>query len=293
MKILKTKRFFACLLSILMLFSMFPTAVFAATKNIEYTDGLACTNGDYVAGVKLKLVDFYDPNIVIDQTTTDSNGRFTFSFSFDEDEGFEGLIQLDTNEYLPGDPNIYEGNGLLDNGDPRLGYPVEYYPGGIPTAKQQIRVTKILGSVSLTKTDTDSGEAVPNATYRLIKKGDTIENYISEHVTNTDGKFNISNLGYGDYQLVEVAAPSSHFVNDEKIDFSIKNHGETVFVTHTDVTKCSATLIKTDDNSGDALKGVTYDLYKEGNNVALGTYITNDDGKIIANNLTPGDYYFV
>ena len=277
MKIKKSKKVVSLLLAVFMLLSMFPVTVFAAEVTKVYTDAIECVNGP-VEGVKLKLVDYFDPSIVVDTTTTDKNGTFSFNIKFEEYMGFDGLIQIDDPAYLPADYSVYNGNGNLDSGEPRLGYPVTYMPGGTESGKQEVDLKAVVGSIAFTKKDADSNFVVPNATYALVKAGDPVEKSISVHTTDKNGQFKIDNLHYGDYELIEISAPQGYFINEQNVEFSIRNDGELLTLIHTDVIKCSVTLIKLDSKTNIPLEGVKFALHKIGmGDVDLNGTVTNGD----------------
>src|SRR5699024_8789394 len=110
------------------------------------------------------------------------------------------------------------------------------------------------------------------------------------------GKIKVNDLKPGDYYFIETAAPAGYELNDSKLNFTVE------FQTTTKVATVSATnaektgsvvLNKTDSDTGKALSGAVFDLYKQ-DGTKLGSGLTRDaKGQIKVNELKPGDYYFI
>ncbi|WP_272945956.1 prealbumin-like fold domain-containing protein, partial [Lacticaseibacillus paracasei] len=96
--------------------------------------------------------------------------------------------------------------------------------------------------------------------------------------------------------FVETAAPAGYELNDSKLNFTVElqttTKVATVSATNAEKTG-SVVLNKTDSDTGKALSGAVFDLYKkDGTKVASGL-TTDAKGQIQVNDLKPGDYYFV
>ena len=86
----------------------------------------------------------------------------------------------------------------------------------------------VTGSVILTKTAANDGQALAGATYDLKDAaGQTIRHGL---VTNTLGQIQIDELAPGRYQFVETKAPAGYELNQTPLDFTIVN-GQTAAVT--------------------------------------------------------------
>ena len=151
--------------------------------------------------------------------------------------------------------------------------------------------TGIKGSVQLLKTN-EQGTPLDSAIYNMYTKAGTFK---GTYTTNKDGIIKIDNLDYGDYYFSEVKAPQGYNVNSDKINFSIgqNDNGKTINVTAKDKKIVGgAILIKSDAESNKKLEGVSFDLYTS-NGTKVQSYKTDNEGKIVVNNLEYGSYYFV
>ncbi|WP_125708780.1 SpaA isopeptide-forming pilin-related protein [Lacticaseibacillus porcinae] len=160
--------------------------------------------------------------------------------------------------------------------------------------KVSITDEKALGSVLLTKTDGDTGKALAGAVFDLHKKDGT--KVASGLTTDAKGQIKVADLKPGDYYFVETAAPAGYELNDSQLSFTVElqttTKVATVSATNAEKTG-SVVLNKTDGDTGKALAGAVFNLYKkDGTKVASGL-TTNAKGQIKVADLKPGDYYFV
>ncbi|WP_338216659.1 SpaA isopeptide-forming pilin-related protein [Lacticaseibacillus salsurivasis] len=150
------------------------------------------------------------------------------------------------------------------------------------------------GSVVLNKTDSDTGKALAGAIFDLYKKDGT--KIASGLTTDANGQIKVNDLKPGDYYFVETAAPAGYELNDSQLNFTVELQTTTkvAAVSATNAEKTgSVVLNKTDGDTGKALAGAVFDLFKkDGTKVASGL-TTDAQGQIKVNDLKPGDYYFV
>ena len=134
-------------------------------------------------------------------------------------------------------------------------------------------------------------------------------------VTNENGEIKITGLLWGKYYLLETKAPNGYEISNEKIEFEI--NAETVeapeIKTVTNEQKPATAVLEKyelssdkygefshDDNGNlsteidknSPISGAVYELYDENDN-KLSTNVTANDGKIYAEDLTFGRYYFL
>ena len=157
----------------------------------------------------------------------------------------------------------------------------------------------IRGNVQLTKTDVDKENGpFAGAVFALQNaKGDVLQENLT---TGTDGTILITDLLPGDYQLVETATVFGYDLDATPIPFTIKK-AETLADVKTvevsaenELTTGSVELSKTDlDNEGLPLAGVTFSLQDATGKVLQADLVTDENGKIIIDDLKPGDYQFV
>ncbi|QFQ75867.1 SpaA isopeptide-forming pilin-related protein [Liquorilactobacillus mali] len=244
-------------------------------------------------------------SVVLTKTDSDT-GKALATATFD-------LYKADGTKIASGLTTDAEGQIKVDNLKPGDYYFVETKaPAGyvLDSSKQNFTVelqttakvavvsaanAETTGSVILTKTDSDTGKALAGATFDLYKADGT--KIASGLTTDTEGQIKVDNLKPGNYYFVETAAPAGYdFNKDTHYDFIVKLQTtakvETVSATNAERTG-SVVLTKTDSDTGKALAGAIFDLYKaDGTKVASGL-TTDAKGQIKVDNLKPGDYYFV
>ncbi|OJG25915.1 hypothetical protein RU98_GL000792 [Enterococcus caccae] len=187
-----------------------------------------------------------------------------------------------------------------------LGYELDNTP--VPfelTDTTIVRVTKentpllvppvIVGSIELTKVDTVTKQVLANAIFQLEKEdGTVVQKYLK---TNTAGKFVVEHLPVGNYQIIEIAAPSGYVLDQTPIKV------ELVDATRVKVTKenlaitdlptlGSVELTKVDRITKQTLSGAEFCLEKADGTILKTKMMTDSNGKI-ATSLPVGSYRFV
>ena len=155
--------------------------------------------------------------------------------------------------------------------------------------KIKATVTEDKGSLTINKTDADTGKALAGVTYRLF---DSAGNKIADTTTGTGGKAVFSDLPLGSYTYQEISAPDGYVVDNTKYPITITTETLNITETRTNaLAKGSLTISKTDADTGKALAGVTYRLFDSaGNKVADATSGTN--GKAVFTDLPLGSYIY-
>lgn len=162
------------------------------------------------------------------------------------------------------------------------------------------------GSVTLTKTDSDTKALLSGATFQLEKEDGTKVG--DPKVTDSNGQITINNLKFGDYQFVETKAPDNYKKDATPITFTIDKDTPTRTVkmidykitsgsgggttTPTDSTG-SVTLTKSDASTNKVLQGAEFKLLDSKGNEVTGNYITDVNGQLNVAGLKPGKYSFV
>ncbi|MDR1782155.1 MAG: hypothetical protein LBR40_04060 [Bacilli bacterium] len=159
------------------------------------------------------------------------------------------------------------------------------------------------GGVELTKKD-DLNNLLANATFNLYQDNATTDTLIGTYTTNSSGVISVDTLAPGDYYFTETSAPAGYTKDSDNITFSITgSETDAVSVDATnDIIRGSVELTKVSDQSSNTyLQGAVFELYQKADNpythntsdTKIGTsYTTNSEGKILVDNLIPGDYYF-
>ncbi|GIN08649.1 hypothetical protein J1TS1_27940 [Shouchella clausii] len=161
--------------------------------------------------------------------------------------------------------------------------------------ESQVELTKentlIPGAVELTKEDED-GTILEGVEFELQDSdGNTLREGL---LTDVEGKLFIDDLTPGSYQLVETATLPGYELDPTPISFEIGLGQTTVtevsFVN--EFTPGSVGLTKVGEN-GDTLEGAVFSLYDAEDNELQTDLTTNEEGRLVVEDLAPGSYYFV
>ena len=153
--------------------------------------------------------------------------------------------------------------------------------------KIKATVTEDKGSLTINKTDADTGKALAGVTYWLY---DSAGNKVADVTTGTDGKAVFSDLPLGSYSYQEISAPSGYVVDDTKYQITITSTTLNITETRTNALgKASVEISKMDADSNTPLQGAGFRLYDaSGSQVAEG--YTDANGKLTFTGLKLGSY---
>ena len=143
------------------------------------------------------------------------------------------------------------------------------------------------GSLTINKTDADTGKALAGVTYRLY---DSAGNKVADAITDTDGKAVFSDLPLGSYTYQEISAPEGYVVDSTKYPITITASALNITATRTNALgKASVEISKVDADSKSPLQNAGFRLYDaSGSQVAEG--YTDANGKLMFANLKLGSY---
>ena len=153
--------------------------------------------------------------------------------------------------------------------------------------KIKATVADEVGSLTINKTDADTGKALAGVTYRLY---DSAGNKIADAITGADGKAIFSDLPLGSYTYQEISAPSGYVVDNTKYPITIIASALNITATRTNALgKASVEISKVDADSKSPLQGAGFRLYDaSGSQVAEG--YTGANGKLTFADLKLGSY---
>ncbi len=153
--------------------------------------------------------------------------------------------------------------------------------------KIKATVTEDKGSLTINKTDADTGKALAGVTYRLY---DASGNKVADVTTGADGKAVFSDLALGSYTYQEISAPSGYVVDNTKYPITITSTTLNITATRTNALgKASVEISKVDADSNTPLQGAGFRLYDaSGSQVAEG--YTDVNGKLTFTGLKLGNY---
>ena len=153
--------------------------------------------------------------------------------------------------------------------------------------KIKATVTEDKGSLTINKTDADTGKALAGVTYRLY---DSAGNKIADATTGANGKAVFSDLPLGSYTYQEISAPSGYVVDSTKYPITITASALDITATRTNALgKAGVEISKVDADSKSPLQGAGFRLYDaSGSQVAEG--YTDANGKLSFTGLKLGSY---
>jgi uncharacterized surface anchored protein len=167
-------------------------------------------DGELIPNCGVEILD-KDGNVVV-QGKTDENGVIVFK-------------DLEYGDYFYREYNAPEGY-VIDE----TPYPFSISEDG-QIVKAEMTNRKITGTLELTKTDVATGELLPNARFRIY---DEDGNVVIEGKTDENGVATFE-LTYGNYAYQEYEAPEGYVIDESRFPFSIKEDGEIVKATMTNV----------------------------------------------------------
>ena len=251
-------------------------------KNSLLTGGVTLTKVDDVDGTILEgaefiIVDAHDTKKVIRKDlTTDKNGKISAS------------------DLRPGDYQFIEVKAPKDytlSKDP-IPFTIE------KSQKENITVTATnslkKGAVTLTKIDDIDRTMLEGAIFKIVDmNGKEVHTNL---VTDKNGKISVSDLRPGDYQFIETKAPEHYVLDETTIPFTIeRSQTKEINVTGKNALKNgSVELTKIDDiDINTKLANAVFNLLDADGELVKEGLKTNDEGKIVVENLRPGTYQFV
>ena len=152
--------------------------------------------------------------------------------------------------------------------------------------------TRSTKQVTLTKTNSVSGEPVPGAKVAVFTEG--TEDPVAQGTTNEDGTLTITVEVGKTYTFRETERLEGFLLNDSEYSFTVDNSGQvtgTVSFTNTPF-EVTATINKQDAETGKSLPGAEIGIYKDDRNTPIFSDTTDEDGLLSIPITAPGTYYF-
>ena len=118
--------------------------------------------------------------------------------------------------------------------------------------KIKATVTEDKGSLTISKTDADTGKALPGVTYQLF---DSAGNKIADVTTGADGKAAFSDLPLGSYTYQEISAPEGYVMDDTKYQITITTETLNITETRTNTMAKGSLTVRKVDVTGSPLAG--------------------------------------
>ena len=218
------------------------------------------------------------------------------------DKDIEGYYHVKITNVKENEKIKLSVNGIQDVGsdvffyDPKGGRNASQSLIGIQSGNtnisNNIEFKYTFSEICIKKVDLDDDSKTLKGAEFIIKNSN---GEVSEIITTGDDGIASIKLLPGNYTIEESKSPEGYILNKEIKEFTINKNDQTklefIFTNKRDVGSVVLIKVDSEDNSK-LLKGAEFELYDEKNN-KIGTYITGEDGKIIVENLIPGNYYFI
>ncbi|KPN12685.1 adhesin [Bacillus australimaris] len=149
----------------------------------------------------------------------------------------------------------------------------------------------IKGSAELSKIG-EGGERLEGAQFKLLDKdGQELQRSL---VTGENGKITINELRPGTYQLIETKAPDGYVLDETPITFDVPlEPKEPVIISKKNLYETSALEVIKEGEDGKKLQGVRFEVLDQNDQVVRKDLTTDEDGKLLVDNLKPGKYQLV
>ncbi|EHK2348627.1 Cys-Gln thioester bond-forming surface protein [Clostridium perfringens] len=215
-------------------------------------------------------------------------------------------LETNKNGELVTPQNLAYGNYLLEEVEPLEGYikanPIPFKIdenavleeikdlGTIYTKK--VSNDRITANMELLKLDKETNKPLSNIEFKVTALDGFMKGKTWNLKSDDKGLVSLKGLEYGNYRVDEVKTLWNYVLNKEPIFFNVKENGKTIKLQMTNKKiRGSVELFKFDKDTNRPLEGVKFDLLNGDKKV--GTYTTDNTGKITVNNLEAGNYIWV
>ncbi|KKZ99547.1 hypothetical protein B4086_5302 [Bacillus cereus] len=250
------------------------TATNSLTKGAVELSKVDDVDGTALKGAVFKIVDMNGNDVRAD-LTTDKDGKISVS------------------DLRPGDYQFIETKAPThyDLNQTPINFTVEKSQTTTASVTAKNSLTK--GAVELTKVDDIDGSTLEGAIFKIVDmNGNDVR---ADLTTDKDGKISVSDLRPGDYQFIETKAPTGYDLNAKPIPFTItKGQSQVTSVTALNsLTTGSIELTKVDMDHNGTLEGAIFNILDQDGKVVREGLKTDGHGKLIINDLKPGNYQLV
>ncbi|BCD26237.1 collagen-binding protein [Bacillus cereus] len=250
------------------------TAKNSLTKGAVELTKVDDVDGATLEGAVFKIIDM-NGNDVRSDLTTNKDGKISVS------------------DLRPGDYQFIETKAPThyDLNQTPINFTVEKSQTTTASVTAKNSLTK--GAVELTKVDDIDGSTLEGAIFKIVdSNGHDVR---TDLTTDKDGKISVSDLRPGDYQFIETKAPTGYDLNAKPIPFTItKGQSQVTSVTALNsLTTGSIELTKVDMDHNGTLEGAIFNILDQDGKVVREGLKTDGHGKLIINDLKPGNYQLV
>ncbi|KAA0774478.1 LPXTG cell wall anchor domain-containing protein [Bacillus sp. AR2-1] len=263
---------------------------FTVKKGQEKIASVTATNSLTKGAVELSKVDDFDGSVLKDAVfkIVDMNGHDVRSNLTTDKDG-----KISVSDLRPGDYQFIESKApthydLNQN-------PIKFTVEKSQTTKASVTATNSLtkGSVELIKLDDVDNSTLEGAIFKIVDHNGL--DVRTDLTTDKDGKISVSDLRPGDYQFVETKAPIGYDLSAKPIPFTItKGQSQVTSVTALNsLTTGSMELTKIDIDHHGTLEDAVFNILDHDGKVVREGLQTDGHGKLIVNDLKPGNYQLV
>ena len=125
------------------------------------------------------------------------------------------------------------------------------------TVSLSIRNEIYKGSLTIQKVDKDSGQALPDARFRLL---DSTGNPFAEGMTDANGILLFENIPFGDYYLEELEAPDGYKADTTPYVFSVTADGQKIEIRRENTSIPGSVTVAKTDSGGNPIPGAAFRL---------------------------------
>lgn len=229
------------------------------------------------------------PNVVFE--VYDENNNLVGTIATDEN-GYARLDNLKLQKYTLKEVSSSLSH-LIDNNvyEFELVYKDQYTPIIAKTFTLKNYLPK--GTLEFTKTDYSTDKALPNTVIEIYTEDDVL---IGTYTTDDKGMVIIKDLplsnGKRYYILEKQTSDSSYLLNEEKMYFEINENGEVVKANmKNEKIKGSLEFTKVDLSTSNPIPNTKIEIYNADTDELIYSGLTDENGKIIIDNLEYGRYY--
>lgn len=222
-------------------------------------------NGGKIQGVVFEV---YKGSRKVGTITTDSNGQA----SIDLEEGSYTYKEVSAPSKYKVDPTSKSftiTKGQTTN-KTEVNYPVK-------------------SSISVVKTDADSGSFLSGAQFTLYKENKST--VVATGTSNSKGEILFNNIPYGKYYLKETTPPSGYHGYTGYMEMNVTTDGATLNSTFPNTKEVGNIKLTKTSTNGNKLANAKFKLFKSDKRTLVTTGVTNSEGVVEFNNLPLGTYY--
>lgn len=179
--------------------------------------------------------------------------------------------------------------------------PKEISLTGNETEPVGIEFINIPNSITMVKTETlengmKTDTPVKDAVYEVYRvdeyKGKEIHVDYGKFTTDEEGKFIVKGVAPGLYQFKEISAPMGYEVNETPAEIVFKIDDVGIRIEDSDKRAAGSITVIVRDDKGNPIEGSEIEIYRDEDCTdPIGTYTTDETGRIKEEDLPWGDYY--